>query len=155
MSKAEQTTKPGDDVRRSRRFRRLFARGANATARGVGHPATFLAALMTVAGWAFLGPRLDFNETWQLWINTGTTILTFLMVILLQNSQNRQSDAVQLKLGELLRAVQGARVSLVDVEKLDDEEVARLGAAFERLGQWARRSNDGRVAVGRDGTEDS
>lgn len=154
MPLPEQMTSPADGGG-SRRLRRLFANGASATARGVGHPASFLAAVVAVGGWAFMGPRLGFSETWQLWINTGTTILTFLIVILLQNSQNRQSDAVQLKLGELLRAVQGARVSLVDVEKLDDEEVAHLRSAYERLGQWARRSREGRGAAGTERSGDS
>lgn len=92
-----------------------------------------------MAGWGLAGWPLGFSEGWQLWINTGTTIFTFLIVILLQNSQNRHSEAVQLKLDELLRAVDGARVSLVDVENLDDEELAHLRAVFERLAGWARR----------------
>jgi low affinity Fe/Cu permease len=118
------------------RLRHAFSRAATATARGVGHPLAFLAAVAAVAGC---------SEGWQLWINTATTILTFLMVILLQNSQNRQSEAVQLKLDELLRAVEGARVSLVELEKLDDEELAHVRAVFERLGQWARRAEGGRT----------
>ena len=126
------------------RWRHAFSRAATATARGVGHPLAFLAAVAAVAGWGLAGVSTGFSEGWQLWINTATTILTFLMVILLQNSQNRQSEAVQLKLDELLRAVEGARVSLVELEKLDDEELAHVRAVFERLGQWARRAEGGR-----------
>lgn len=121
------------------RLNRAFARAASTTARGVGHPFTFLLAASVVAGWGLAGWPLGFSEGWQLWINTGTTIFTFLIVILLQNSQNRHSEAVQLKLDELLRAVEGARKSLVDVENLDDEELAHLRAVFQRLGVWARR----------------
>lgn len=118
---------------------RAFARAAAATARAVGHPLTFLIAAGVVAVWAFAGWPLGFSEGWQLFINTGTTIFTFLIVILLQNSQNRNSEAVQLKLDELLRAVDGARVSLADAENLDDEDIAHLRSVFERLAGWARR----------------
>lgn len=130
----------------SRRLRHAFARAAAATARGVGHPLTFLAASGAVLAWSLAGLPMGFSDEWQLWINTATTIFTFLIVILLQNSQNRQSEAVQLKLDELLRAVEGARVSLVEIENLDDEELAHLRRAFERLGSWARRSENGRGA---------
>jgi low affinity Fe/Cu permease len=133
-----------EELQISRRVRRAFARAAAATARGVGHPLTFLAAAGAVLGWGLAGLPLGFSDQWQLWINTATTIFTFLIVILLQNSQNRQSEAVQLKLDELLRAVEGARVSMVELENLDDEELAHLRAAFERLGSWARRSENGR-----------
>jgi low affinity Fe/Cu permease len=132
------------DRRLRQRVHRAFARAASTTARAVGHPAAFLLAAGIVTGWGLAGWPLGFSEGWQLWINTGTTIFTFLIVILLQNSQNRHSEAVQLKLDELLRAVDGARVSLADIENLDDEELAHLRAVFERLAGWARR---GEVAV--------
>lgn len=137
------TPPAADEARAARRLRRAFARAAAATARGVGHPLTFLAAAGAVLGWSVAGWPMGFSEEWQLWINTATTIFTFLIVILLQNSQNRQSEAVQLKLDELLRAVEGARVSLVELENLDDEELEHLRAAFERLGNWARRAENG------------
>lgn len=135
-----------DEIPPARRLRQVFARAATSTARGVGHPLTFLAAAGAVLAWSLAGLPMGFSDEWQLWINTATTIFTFLIVILLQNSQNRQSEAVQLKLDELLRAVEGARVSLVEIENLDDEELAHLRAAFERLGNWARRSENGRGA---------
>jgi len=137
MTETVAAPEPGKRLRQ--RLNRAFARAAATTARGVGHPFTFLFAAGVVAGWGLAGWPLGFSEGWQLWINTGTTIFTFLIVILLQNSQNRHSEAVQLKLDELLRAVDGARVSLVDVENLDDEELAHLRAVFERLAGWARR----------------
>jgi low affinity Fe/Cu permease len=116
-----------------------FANGARAAGRLVGHPAAFLGAVLFVAGWAFAGPFFGFSEGWQLVINTGTTILTFLMVFLLQNSQNRDTEAVQLKLDELIRAVEGARNSMVGVEQLDEEERAQLQEGLNELAETARR----------------
>lgn len=107
-----------------------FARGVSALA---GHPAAFAAALFGVLLWAALGPRLHYSENWQLWINTATTILTFLMVFLLQHSQNRDARAVQLKLDELLRAVTGARNEFIDLENLSEEELARYCREFQDL----------------------
>ena len=107
-----------------------FARGVSALA---GHPAAFAAALFGVLTWAALGPRLHYSENWQLWINTATTILTFLMVFLLQHSQNRDARAVQLKLDELLRAVTGARNEFIDLENLSEEELAKYCREFQEL----------------------
>ena len=86
-----------------------------------------------VVGWALTGPLFGFSSTWQLVINTGTTIVTFLMVFLIQNSQNRESKAVELKLDELLRGLKGARNSLINLEDLSDEEMDRLQREFQRV----------------------
>jgi low affinity Fe/Cu permease len=99
----------------------------------VGTPAAFVLALAAIVIWAVLGPVFRFSDTWQLVINTGTTIVTFLMVFVIQNTQNRDTKALHLKLDELLRGVAGARTSLVDLENLSDEELDRLQREFERL----------------------
>lgn len=107
-----------------------FARGASSLA---GHPATFLCAVLGVVAWAAMGPALGYSENWQLWINTSTTILTFLMVFLLQHTQNQDARAMHVKIDELLRAVQGARNELIDLENLSEEELARYCAEFKEL----------------------
>jgi low affinity Fe/Cu permease len=115
----------------------------------VGRPAAFLAALASIILWAALGPMFHFSDTWQLVINTTTTIITFLMVFLIQNTQNRDTKAIHLKLDELLRGVAGARTSLVNLEHLSDEELERLQKQFERLGNAvSRRQSDAQVQAG-------
>jgi low affinity Fe/Cu permease len=109
---------------------RIFAQKASAV---VGSPAAFLAAMGAIAIWAVLGPGFSFSDTWQLVINTGTTIVTFLMVFLIQNTQNRDAKAIHLKLDELIRAVKGARTELVDLENSSDEELETLQKDFEDL----------------------
>lgn len=99
----------------------------------VGSPWAFAVATLVVVGWAISGPHFKYSNTWQLVINTGTTIVTFLMVFLIQNTQNRDARAVQLKLDELLRAIHGARNSLLNLESLSDEELDRLQKEFEQL----------------------
>jgi low affinity Fe/Cu permease len=99
----------------------------------MGSPGAFLLALAVIAVWGITGPIFHFSDTWQLIINTGTTIVTFLMVFLIQNTQNRDAKAFHLKLDELIRAQEGARNQLVDLEDCSDEELARLQKAFERL----------------------
>jgi low affinity Fe/Cu permease len=126
-----------------------FERWSHAAASGVGHPAAFLAAVVFVLAWAVAGPLFGFSEAWQLVINTTTTILTFLMIFLLQNSQNRDTDALQLKLDEVIRALEGARNSMVDVEHLDDEQRARLRKSFEALAESSR----GKESAGAVGAE--
>ena len=118
--------------------RSFFGRFATGTARAMGHPLAFLLAVLIIVGWALTGPLFGFSDTWQLVINTSTTIVTFLMVFLIQNTQNRESVAVQLKLDELIRAHQGAHNALLDLEELGDEELDRLRALYEELAQRAR-----------------
>jgi low affinity Fe/Cu permease len=116
----------------------LFDRFAKWTSRTTGHPATFAAAVLILIVWAISGPLFGFSNTWQLAINTGTTIITFLMVFLIQNTQTRDGTAVQLKLDELIRAIQGAHNGLLDLEELSDEDLARLRAHFEALARVSR-----------------
>jgi low affinity Fe/Cu permease len=110
-----------------------FHRSATAASAAVGTPWAFAAAVGIVLAWAVSGPLFGFSDTWQLVINTGTTIVTFLMVFLIQNTQNRDTRVVQLKLDELIRAVAGARNSLVDMEDMSDEALAQLQEEFETL----------------------
>ncbi|HEU5089085.1 MAG TPA: low affinity iron permease family protein [Roseiflexaceae bacterium] len=111
----------------------LFRKFAIKTSELVGSPWAFMAAALMVIIWALSGPFFDYSDTWELVINTATTIVTFLMVFLIQNAQNRDAKALHLKLDELIRAVEGARNGLVDLEDLTDEELARLQQEFERL----------------------
>ncbi len=112
----------------------LFRRFANRMSHALGSPVAFLAALLVIAIWLILGPIFHYSDTWQLAINTGTTIVTFLMVFLIQNTQNRDAKATHLKLDELLRAVGKARTGLVDLEDLADSELNALADEFKRLG---------------------
>lgn len=116
----------------------VFARFARWTARAAGRPASFAVAVGIVVVWAATGPLFHFSDTWQLVINTGTTIVTFLMVFLIQHTQNRDSQAIQLKLDELIRAVEGAHNALLDLEELTEEDLDRLRARYEELAQAAR-----------------
>jgi low affinity Fe/Cu permease len=112
-----------------------FARWmANASAK----PVTFSAAVLTVLIWAATGPMFGYSDTWQLVINTGTTIVTFLMVFLIQNTQNRDTQALQLKLDELIRVSKGAHNLMLDLEQLDDEHLERLRQLYEKLANKAR-----------------
>jgi low affinity Fe/Cu permease len=110
-----------------------FRKFARTAADLVGLPSTFLVSFAVVLLWAGLGPRYAYSDTWQLVINTGTTIVTFLMVFLIQNTQNRDAKAIHLKLDELLRGVRGARTGLMRLEELSEEDLARLATEFERL----------------------
>ena len=103
-----------------------FAKFAQATAAWTGHPLTFLLAVLVVLAWIVTGPVFDYSDTWQLVINTGTTIVTFLMVFLIQNTQNRDTLAIQLKLSELVLAMKGAENKFAAIEDLSDEELAEL-----------------------------
>ena len=104
----------------------------------MGHSLAFLLAVIVIVGWAVTGPFFGFSDTWQLVINTSTTIVTFLMVFLIQNTQNRDSTAVQLKLDELIRAIAGAHNSLLDLEELEEQDLERLRAVYEELARRAR-----------------
>ena len=116
-----------------------FARFASRASRAAARPASFAAALSVVVAWALSGPFLGFSNTWQLLINTGTTIMTFLMVFLIQNTQYRDSEALHIKLDELIRATRGAHNELLDLEELDEEELRRILRRYERLAAGARQ----------------
>ena len=118
--------------------RRWFTRFANAASRFAGSPLSFALALSVVLVWIVTGPLFGFSDTWQLVINTGTTIVTFLMVFLIHNSQNRDARALQVKLDELIRATRGAHNSLLDVEELEEHELQRFQARYEALARRAR-----------------
>ena len=117
---------------------KLFAKFANATARATGSPAAFLLCVLAVMVWAATGPLFHFSETWQLVINTGTTIITFLMVFLIQNTQNRDGAAVQTKLDELIRA-SDAEDEFMGIEKLTDAELDHLHRRCVRASENSRR----------------
>jgi low affinity Fe/Cu permease len=118
------------------RFR--FSDFARRLAAWTGRPLAFLAACGAVLLWAASGPFFGFSDTWQLVINTSTTIITFLMVFLIQNTQNRDTEAIQLKLDELIRATQGAHNALLDLEEIDDERFEQYRASYRRLAAEAR-----------------
>ncbi|MBI1257914.1 MAG: low affinity iron permease family protein [Chloroflexi bacterium] len=108
----------------------FFRKFSHKTSEIVGAPWSFITALGIIIVWAVTGPIFHFSDTWQLVINTGTTIVTFLMVFLIQNTQNRDAKAIHLKLDELIRAVSEARDNLVDLEDLSDEDLAKLEKEF-------------------------
>lgn len=116
----------------------LFGKFANHVAQWSGHPATFALAVLSLLVWAGFGPFLGYSENWQLIVNTGTTICTFLMVFVIQNSQNRDSRAAQIKLDEIIRAIKGARNTMIDLEELTDEELKLLHKKFSLLADEAR-----------------
>jgi low affinity Fe/Cu permease len=133
----------------------LFRRVACASAEALGSSWAFMTAVVVVVAWAASGPFFGFSDTWQLVINTGTTIVTFLMVFLIQNAQNRDAKALHLKLDELIHAVKEARNELIDVEDLTDEELADLHREFVRMrkrpsrARTEPRSTNGRAAARR------
>ena len=113
----------------------LFRKFAHKTSELVGSPWAFIVAAAVIVVWAIAGPIFHFSDTWQLTVNTGTTIITFLMVFLIQNTQNRDATAIHLKLDELIRGVKGARTGMVALEDLNDEQLARLKHEFDRMHQ--------------------
>lgn len=127
------TAHPDNDRRTS-----WFTRFAKTTARAAGRPLAFGLAVLIVLVWAITGPVFHFSDTWQLVINTGTTIVTFLMVFLIQNTQYRDSEAIQIKLDEMIRALRGADNVLLDLEELEDNELDALHEQYEALAQQAR-----------------
>jgi low affinity Fe/Cu permease len=116
-----------------------FTSFAKWTARATGRPVAFGIAASIIIVWAVTGPVFHFSDTWQLVINTGTTIVTFLMVFLIQNTQNRDTEAVQVKLDELIRVTKGAHTVLLDLEELDDKQLDRIRATYEKLAKQARQ----------------
>ena len=121
-----------------------FGRLAQTTARYAGRPSAFAVALGIVLVWGISGPVFGFSDTWQLVINTGTTIVTFLMVFLIQNSQNRDTMALHLKLDELLRAVKSARNDIIDLEECDDAELERIHKEYRELADKAHSIREDR-----------
>jgi len=117
----------------------FFNRLAKWTARAAGKPITFALALGIVIAWVATGPIFGFSDTWQLVINTGTTIITFLMVFLMQNTQYRDSEAIQIKLDELIRVIEGAHNALLELEELDQTELDRIKGQYRKLAEKARK----------------
>jgi low affinity Fe/Cu permease len=134
-----------------------FGRFAKSTSRAAGRPIAFMLALGIVVGWAVTGPMFGYSDTWQLVINTGTTVVTFLMVFLIQSTQNRDAEALQVKLDELIRVTEGAHNTLLDLEDIEEEQMDRIRAQYARLAEQARlarkagRSDTNRPSVGGDG----
>ena len=132
-----------------------FTQLAKWTSRATGRPAAFGIAVSIIAAWVLTGPLFGFSDTWQLVINTGTTIVTFLMVFLIQNTQNRDTEALQVKLDELIRVTEGAHTALLDLEELEDDVLDRIRADYMRLAKQARENlsrgiaDTGRPAVER------
>jgi low affinity Fe/Cu permease len=136
-------------MRRDIPSRSRFARLATWVSRAAGRPVTCGLALLVVLAWIASGPFFGFSDTWQLVINTGTTIVTFLMVFLIQSTQNRDAYALQIKLDELIRAMPGAHTALLDLEQLDEDELDAICANYRRLAREARDGLDrGRADTG-------
>jgi low affinity Fe/Cu permease len=123
---------------RPTKSRSWFTRLAKSTARATGRPLAFVLAAGTILVWLLTGPLFRFSDTWQLVINTGTTIVTFLMVFLIQSTQNRDAEAIQVKLDELLRITVGAHNALLDLEELEEDELDRIRIRYTQLAERAR-----------------
>ena len=121
-----------------RKFSSWFTSFAKTTSRATGRPSAFIMAGAVIVVWVVTGPLFHFSDTWQLVINTGTTIVTFLMVFLIQNTQNRDSEALQVKLDEIIRAVDGAHNVLLDLEELEDHELDQIRLRYSNLAKKAR-----------------
>ncbi len=119
-----------------------FTRFAKAASRFTGRPMCFALAAGTIVVWGLTGPIFHYSDTWQLIINTSTTIITFLMVFLIQNTQNRDTQALQIKLDELIRALEPAHNALLDLEELDDVEIEKFRDSYEKLAELARNKGD-------------
>jgi low affinity Fe/Cu permease len=119
-----------------------YSHAAKWAARASGRPVTFTLAVLLIAAWLVSGPIFRFSDTWQLVINTTTTIITFLMVFLIQNTQDRDTQAIQIKLDELIRATHGAHNALLDLEELEAGDLERFRIRYERLALEARRALD-------------
>jgi len=117
-----------------------FTRFANWSALVVGSPGMFIFAIATIGAWIITGPIFHYSDTWQLVVNSWTNIATFLVVFLIQSTQNRDSRAINLKLDELIRAIEGARNELIDVERLSEEDLERLADRYQRIrDEWEQR----------------
>ena len=127
--------------------RSFFTRLSQATAHWAGKPQTFFVALSIIVVWAASGPFFGFNDTWQLVINTSTTIVTFLMVFIIQNSQNRDTAAMQIKLDELIDKLEGAREELLDLEELDEDKLEEMRLEFEKMARKARDLHEKRASA--------
>ncbi|MEJ5151613.1 low affinity iron permease family protein [Comamonas sp. MYb396] len=119
-----------------------FNKIARSVAKFSGHPVCFVGALAVIVLWALSGPVFGFNDTWQLVINTGTTIITFLMVFLIQSTQNSDTEAMQIKLDELIRAIEPARNRMLSLEELDEDELDALRKEFDILADKARQAEE-------------
>ena len=123
--------------------RTWFTRFTKTTAHAVGRPIAFIVAAAAIAVWAITGPLFAFSDTWQLVINTATTIITFLMVFLIQSTQNRDAEAMQVKLDEIIRAIGNAKNEVLDLEELEEDDLDRIRAAYEELARKARGEGRG------------
>lgn len=128
----------------------LFTRFSKWTARAAGQPITFAVAVLILVIWAGLGPWFHFSDTWQLVINTGTTIITFLMVFLIQSTQNRESAAVHLKIDELIRATKGAKNALLDLEDLEESELDAIRDNYLKMAEHAHKAMERRKGLRKD-----
>ena len=127
----------------------VFTRCAKATSHATGRPWSFVLACGLIVAWLISGPFFAYSDTWQLVINTSTTIITFLMVFLIQSTQNRDAEAMQVKLDELLRVTSGAHNALLDLEELEEHELERIRGGYTRLAERAR----GRLRSGQPDTD--
>jgi low affinity Fe/Cu permease len=123
---------------KSNKSKSIFSKCSKWTARACGHPTAFAIASGVILLWAVTGPIFRFSDTWQLVINTSTTIVTFLMVFLIQSTQNRESEAMQIKLDELIRAIEGAHNALLDLEELEEHELDAIRANYSKMAARAR-----------------
>jgi low affinity Fe/Cu permease len=126
---------------RPTKSRSWFTRLTKVTAHASGQPFTFIVAASVIVVWAALGPVFAFSDTWQLVINTATTVVTFLMVFLIQSTQNRDSEAMQVKLDEIIRAIGNARNELLDLEELEEKDLLRIRKTYEAMAREARAKN--------------
>jgi low affinity Fe/Cu permease len=125
-----------------------FSRFASQTAQFVGHPFMFMGAVAVIAVWGITGPYFHYSDTWQLIINTGTTIITFLVVFLIQNTQNRDARALHLKLDELIRSHSPAHNDMIDIQKLSDEELDELEERYAAIRAEHQTRHQGRLRIG-------
>ena len=130
-----------DKIQLSSKNASIFTRFTRWASRAAGTPAAFITAVAVVIAWIVTGPLFGFSDTWQLVINTGTTIVTFLMVFAIQASQNRDAEAIQVKLDELIRAIEGAQNSLLDLEELEEKDIEQLRKKYRALASEARNGN--------------